>query len=168
MRAIVPNLWFDAEAEEAANFYISIFKEGKINEIARYPEAATEVSGKPAGSVLTVDFEIEGNRYIALNGGPAFTFNESVSFLVECADQEEVDYFWERLTAEGGEESVCGWLKDRFGVSWQVVPVRLNEMMADPDPAKVNAVTAAFLAMRKIELEPLERVYAGEQVDDGR
>ena len=160
MRKIIPNLWFDNEAEEAANFYISVFKNGKINDITHYPESAVEVSGKPAGSVLTVDFEIDGNRFVALNGGPEFKFSEAVSFEIDCEDQAEVDYFWERLTSDGGEESMCGWLKDRFGLSWQVVPKRLNEMMSDKNPAKVEAVTAEFLKMRKLELEPLERAYA--------
>lgn len=159
MRTLTPNLWFDNEAEDAAKFYTSIFANSKINNIARYPEAATEVSGKPAGSVLTVDFEIEGQPFVALNGGPQFKFNESISFMIPCKDQAEVDYFWEKLT-DGGEESMCGWLKDRFGVSWQVVPERLNEMMSDADPKKVETVTAAFLPMRKLDIGVLERAYA--------
>jgi predicted 3-demethylubiquinone-9 3-methyltransferase (glyoxalase superfamily) len=159
MRQLVPNLWFDNEAEDAAKFYTSIFKDSKITNVSYYPEAATAVSGKPAGSVLTVDFELEGNRFTALNGGPEFKFNESISFVIECEDQREIDYFWERLTGDGGEESMCGWLKDRFGVSWQVVPKRLNDMMADKDQRKVEAVTAAFMPMRKLDLEQLERAY---------
>ena len=159
MREIIPNLWFDNKAEEAAKLYTSIFKDGRINYVSRYPEAATEVSGKPAGSVLTVEFEIEGNTFVALNGGPDFKFNESVSFIVECDDQDEIDYYWDRLTADGGEESQCGWLKDKFGVSWQITPRRLNEMIRDPNPAKVEAVTAAFLPMRKLDLATIERAY---------
>lgn len=159
MRKIIPNLWFDNEAEEAAQHYVSIFKDARITKTTRYPEAATEVSGKPAGSVLTVEFEIEGQPFAALNGGPEFKFNEAVSFIIDCTDQAEVDYYWEKLTA-GGEESVCGWLKDKFGVSWQVVPARLNEMMDDPDQAKVEAVTAAFMPMKKLDLRVLEEAYA--------
>lgn len=159
MRTLTPNLWFDNEAEEAARFYTSVFPNSRITGITRYPEAATEVSGKPAGSVLTVDFEIEGQPFVALNGGPEFTFNESISFMIPCKDQAEVDYFWEKLT-DGGQESQCGWLKDRFGVSWQVVPERLNEMLADADQRKVEAVTEAFLPMKKLELDVLERAYA--------
>ncbi|HET6615706.1 MAG TPA: VOC family protein [Dehalococcoidia bacterium] len=160
MREIIPNLWFDNEAEEAAKLYTSIFKDGRINYVTRYPEAATEVSGKQAGSVLTVEFEIEGNKFVALNGGPEFKFNESISFIIECDGQEEIDYYWDRLTAGGGEESQCGWLKDKFGVSWQVTPRRLDEMLRDPDQRKVEAVTAAFLPMRKIDLATIERAYA--------
>jgi predicted 3-demethylubiquinone-9 3-methyltransferase (glyoxalase superfamily) len=158
MHPIIPNLWFDNEAEEAAKFYTSIFPDGKIHEITRYPEAATEVSGKTAGSVLTVEFEIQGQRFVALNGGPEFKFNESISFIITCDDQKEVDYYWERLT-DGGEESMCGWLKDRFGVSWQVTPERLNEMMRDADQKKVEAATAAFLQMRKLDIAEIEKAY---------
>src|SRR5688572_25972780 len=156
---IVPNLWFDSEAEEAAKFYTSIFKNSKMGDITHYPEAATEVSGKPAGSVLTVSFTINGLEFVALNGGPDFKFSEAVSFAIECDTQAEIDELWSKLTANGGEESMCGWLKDKFGLSWQIVPKRLNEMLADPDPKKVNAVTAAFLPMHKLEIEPLERAY---------
>jgi predicted 3-demethylubiquinone-9 3-methyltransferase (glyoxalase superfamily) len=158
MHPIIPNLWFDSEAEEAANFYTSIFKNSKILEVLRYPEAATEVSGKKAGSVLTVEFEIQEQRFLALNGGPEFKFNESISFIVTCDDQKEVDYYWERLT-DGGEESMCGWLKDKFGVSWQVVPDRLNEMLRDPNQRKVEAATAAFLPMKKLEIAEIEKAY---------
>jgi predicted 3-demethylubiquinone-9 3-methyltransferase (glyoxalase superfamily) len=160
MRQLVPNLWFDDQAEEAARFYTSIFKDGKVLRTTRYPKAAEEVSGKPAGSVMTVEFEIHGQRFVGLNGGPAFKFNESVSFAIECEDQAAVDYYWERLLAGGGEESVCGWLKDRFGLSWQVVPRRLNEMLQSGDERKVEAVTAAFLQMKKLDIATLERAYA--------
>ena len=160
MRQFITNLWFDNEAEDAANFYVSVFKDGRIGHITRYPKAATAVSGKPEGSVLTVEFEIEGNRFVALNGGPEFKFNESISFIIECDSQEEIDYYWDRLTADGGEESQCGWLKDKFGVSWQVTPRRLNEMMRDSDPRKVEAVAAAFMPMQKLDLATLERAYA--------
>jgi predicted 3-demethylubiquinone-9 3-methyltransferase (glyoxalase superfamily) len=160
MRQLVPHLWFDNQAEEAAQFYTSLFLRSKILETVPYPKSAEEVSSKPAGSVMTVEFEIEGQRFVALNGGPDFKFNESVSFMIPCKDQEEVDFFWERLTADGGEESMCGWLKDKFGLSWQVVPERLNEMLSDPDQKKVEAVTAAFLPMRKLDIATLERAYA--------
>jgi predicted 3-demethylubiquinone-9 3-methyltransferase (glyoxalase superfamily) len=158
MRQLTPHLWFDDQAEDAAKFYTETFKNSKILATARYPKAAEEVSGKPAGSVMTVEFEIEGQRFVALNGGPDFKFNESVSFMIPCADQAEVDYFWERLT-DGGEESVCGWLKDRYGLSWQVVPERLNEMLEDKDQRKVEAVTASFMNMRKLDLATLEEAY---------
>lgn len=163
MKKIVPNLWFDNEAEDAAKFYTSIFKNSKINEITHYPEAATEASGKPAGSVLTVTFELDGNEFLALNGGSDFKFNEAVSFAVPCKDQTEVDYYWEKLTA-GGEESMCGWLKDKYGLSWQVVPEQLDEMMRDEDQSKVERVTAAFMQMRKFDIATLERAAEGVAV----
>ncbi|WP_166878686.1 VOC family protein [Salinibacterium sp. ZJ450] len=157
---IVPNLWFDNAAEDAAKLYTSIFKNSRITSVTKYPEAATEFSGKPAGSVLTVEFELDGNPFLALNGGPDFRFNESVSFEIPCEDQEEVDYYWSKLTENGGEESMCGWLKDRFGLSWQVVPRRLGEIMADPDQKKVEAATAAYLTMRKLDIATIEEAYA--------
>lgn len=158
MEKIVPHLWFDSQAEEAAKFYTSIFEDGKIINTLRYPRAAEGVSGKPAGSVMTVEFEIMGQRFIALNGGPEFKFSEAISFLISCEDQKQIDYYWSKLT-RGGEESVCGWLKDRFGLSWQVSPKRLDEMLRDPDPARVEAVTAAFFGMKKIDLKALEQAY---------
>jgi predicted 3-demethylubiquinone-9 3-methyltransferase (glyoxalase superfamily) len=160
VQKITPNLWFDDQAEDAAKLYTSVFKNAKMGKITRYPKAAEEVSGKKAGSVLTVEFELEGMQFVALNGGPEFKFTEAVSFEISCADQAEVDYFWEKLIAGGGEESMCGWLKDRFGLSWQVVPKRLNEMLQDPDQKKVEAVTTAFLSMRKLDLKTLEEAYA--------
>jgi predicted 3-demethylubiquinone-9 3-methyltransferase (glyoxalase superfamily) len=163
MHKIIPNLWYDSEAEEAANFYTSIFKNSRVIATTHYPKAAEAVSGKKAGTVMTVEFELDGERFLALNGGPDFKFNESVSFAVECEDQAEIDYFWGRLTA-GGEESVCGWLKDRFGLSWQIVPKVLNEMMQDRDREKVEAVTATFLKMKKLEIEPLRRAYEEARV----
>jgi predicted 3-demethylubiquinone-9 3-methyltransferase (glyoxalase superfamily) len=159
MQKIVPNLWFDNEAEDAAKFYVSLFKNARIIDTVLYPEAATEPSGKPAGSVLTVDFEIDGQRYVALNGGPEFKFNESVSFAVNCKDQAEIDYYWNALTKDGGEESMCGWLKDKFGLSWQIVPEKLDDMMRDPDQKKVEAVTAAFMPMKKLDIATLEKAY---------
>jgi predicted 3-demethylubiquinone-9 3-methyltransferase (glyoxalase superfamily) len=149
-----PCLWFNMQAEEAAQLYTSVFPNSRILEIARYPDAMPD----KAGQVLTITFELNGERFMALNGGPEFTFNESVSFVVDCDSQAEVDDLWERLT-EGGAESMCGWLKDRFGVSWQIVPRALGEMMADKDPSKVNRVTLAMLQMRKLDIATLRQAY---------
>lgn len=151
-----PCLWFNFEAYEAAQFYTSAFPGSRILEVARYPDAMPDLAGK----VLTVTFELNGQQFMALNGGPEFTFSEAVSFVVDCDTQAEVDELWARLT-EGGAESMCGWLKDRFGVSWQIVPRALGEMMSDPDPAKVNRVTAAMLQMRKLDVAALRRAYEG-------
>ncbi|MFA5925775.1 MAG: VOC family protein [Parcubacteria group bacterium] len=163
MQKITPNLWFDSQAEEAANFYVSVFNDSKIKKISRYPKASESVSGKTAGSVMTVAFEIEGQDFLALNGGPQFKFSEAVSFIVNCEDQEEVDYYWEKLT-EGGDEKdqICGWLKDKFGLSWQIVPKRLEELMSDSDPEKVERVTAVFLEMKKIVVADLEKAFRGK------
>ena len=158
MQKIIPHLWFDDKAEEAANFYVSIFKNSKIGNIARYPKAAEEVSGRPAGSVMTVEFELEGQKFIALNGGPIFKFTEAISFVIDCKTQEEIDEFWKKLT-EGGEESVCGWLKDKYGLSWQVVPTILGEMLKDKDPSKSERVMQAMLKMKKIDVKKLEEAY---------
>jgi predicted 3-demethylubiquinone-9 3-methyltransferase (glyoxalase superfamily) len=157
MSKITPCLWFDTQAEDAANFYTSIFKNSRIIEISRYGEAGP----KPAGTVLTVVFELDGQRITALNGGPEFTFDEAVSFQVDCVDQAEVDYFWERLT-DGGQESMCGWLKDRFGFSWQIVPRRMMELLGDRDPDRAQRAMAAMLQMRKLDVSELERAAAGE------
>lgn len=159
MPTIIPHLWYDDQAEEAARWYVSIFPNSRIVEVARYPEAAEAVSGKPAGSVMTVVFELDRQRFFALNGGPQFTFNESVSFMVMCDGQPEVDHYWSRLT-EGGEEGPCGWLKDRFGLSWQVVPRKMEELLRG-DAQAVERVTAAFLKMKKLDIAALERAYAG-------
>jgi predicted 3-demethylubiquinone-9 3-methyltransferase (glyoxalase superfamily) len=155
---ITPCLWFDDKAEEAAKFYTSIFKNSKIGDITRYEEEAAKVSGRPKGSVMTVAFELEAQEFIALNGGPIFKFTEAVSFMVNCETQEEVDYFWSKLSA-GGEESRCCWLKDKFGLSWQVVPVVLIEMLADKDTAKAKRVTHAMLQMDKIDIPTLKKAY---------
>jgi predicted 3-demethylubiquinone-9 3-methyltransferase (glyoxalase superfamily) len=159
---IRPNLWFDTEAEDAARFYTSIFPDSKVGAISHYPEAGQEITGKPPGSVLTVDFELKGQPFTALNGGPDFKFNESVSFLIDCADQKEVDYYWDRLT-EGGDPAAqqCGWLKDKFGLSWQVIPSALEEMINDPDKAKSERAFAAMLEMKKIDVAALKRAYDG-------
>ncbi len=156
MQKITPFLWFDDQAEEAVKFYTSVFKNSKIGRILRYSEEAAKASGRPAGSVLTVELEMEGQKFVALNGGPLFKFNESISFVVNCETQEEVDYFWEKLTADGGQESQCGWLKDKFGLSWQVVPTVLIDMLHDKDSKKSERVTAAMLQMKKIDINKLK------------
>ena len=162
MQKITPFLWFDTQAEEAAKFYTSVFKNSKIGRILRYDEASAKAAGRPAGSVLTVEFEIEGQKFTALNGGPQFKFNESVSFVVNCKTQEEVDYFWEKLTAGGGQESECGWLKDKFGLSWQITPTVLIDMLNDKDPKKAGQVMKAMMQMQKIEINKLKAAYAGK------
>lgn len=158
---ITPCLWFDTEAEDAANAYVAIFHNARILNISRYGKEGHEIHGREAGSVMTVEFELEGQRFLALNGGPQFTFSEAVSFQVHCATQDEIDHFWGKLS-EGGEEGPCGWLKDRFGLSWQVVPAVLPKMLADPDPGRVGRVTQAFLQMKKFDIAALQRAYAGE------
>jgi predicted 3-demethylubiquinone-9 3-methyltransferase (glyoxalase superfamily) len=160
MPKVTSFLWFDSQAEEAVKLYTSIFKNSKVGRILRYMEQTAEKTGRPVGSVLTVEFEIEGQKFVALNGGPQFKFNESVSFVVNCETQEEVDYFWEKLTADGGQESQCGWLKDKFGLSWQVVPTVLIDMLHDNDSEKADRVTKAMLQMQKIDIEPLKDAYA--------
>ena len=156
MPQIVPNLWFDTEAEEAAAFYTSVFKNSRIVSVTHY----TEAGPRPAGTVLTVEFELDGQRFVGINGGPEFTFDEAVSFQVDCADQAEIDYFWERLT-DGGEESQCGWLKDRFGLSWQVVPAAMPELLSDPDTERANRAMAAMLKMRKLDIAALRAAADG-------
>jgi predicted 3-demethylubiquinone-9 3-methyltransferase (glyoxalase superfamily) len=150
-------LWFDGQAEEAANHYVSIFKRSKLGRIGRY----TEAGPGPAGSVLVVEFELNGQKFVGLNGGPQFTFNEAISFQVFCEDQAEVDYYWSKLS-EGGEEGRCGWLKDRYGVSWQVIPDGLIEMIGDEDREKAKRTTEAMLAMSKLDIAELRRAYEGE------
>jgi predicted 3-demethylubiquinone-9 3-methyltransferase (glyoxalase superfamily) len=149
-----PCLWFDTQGEEAANFYTSVFPNSRIIRVTRYGEAGPG----PAGSVMTVEFELDGQPYVALNGGPQFTFNEAVSLVVNCADQEEVDHYWNRLS-EGGEKGPCGWLKDRYGLSWQVVPTLLDDLVSDPDPAKSQAAMKAMLGMKKIVVSELQAAY---------
>jgi len=156
MQKITPFLWFDDQAEEAVKFYTSVFENSKVGRILRYGEEAAKASGRPAGSVLTIEFEIEGQKFVALNGGPLFKFNESISFVVNCETQGEVDYFWDNLKADGGEESACGWLKDKFGVSWQVVPTVLIDMLHDKDPRKSERVMQAMLQMQKIDINKLK------------
>jgi predicted 3-demethylubiquinone-9 3-methyltransferase (glyoxalase superfamily) len=157
---ISPCLWFDSQAEDAAKFYVSIFKNSKIGAISRYGKAGHEVHGRPEGSVMTVAFELEGQAFVALNGGPHFKFDEAVSFQVYCETQDEIDYFWNSLT-EGGEEGPCGWLKDKFGLSWQVVPAALLDMMLDRDMEKSGRAMNAFLKMKKFDIATLQRAYDG-------
>jgi predicted 3-demethylubiquinone-9 3-methyltransferase (glyoxalase superfamily) len=152
MSKITPCMWFDTEGEEAATFYTSVFKNSRILSVARYGEAGP----RPAGSVMIVRFELDGQEFSALNGGPQFTFDEAVSFQVSCDSQAETDYYWDQLT-EGGEESQCGWLKDKFGVSWQVVPTEIIELLSDPDPEKAQRATAAVLQMRKLDIAAVQR-----------
>jgi len=159
---ITPFLWFDHQAEEAVRFYTSTFKNSKTGRILRCDKEAAKASGRPAGSVLTIEFEIEGQKLVALNGGPEFKFNESISFVVNCETQEEVDYFWEKLTADGGEESQCGWLKDKFGLSWQVTPTVLIDMLHDKDSAKAERAMKAMLQMQKIDIDKLKAAYEGK------
>lgn len=154
MRKPYPCLWFDGQAEEAAAFYTSLLPDSHVDKVWRSP---AETPSGPAGVVLTVDFTLAGERFQGLNGGPAFRFNEAVSFVIECEDQSEVDRLWETLAADGGEPSMCGWIKDRFGLSWQIVPRRLNELIEDPDPGRARRVMEAMLTMGKIEVSQLER-----------
>ena len=149
-------LWFDTEGEAAANYYASIFADSKIGRITRY----TEAGPGPAGAVVTVEFELNGQKFLALNGGPQYTFNEAISLTITCADQDEVDYYWARLS-EGGQEVACGWVTDRYGVSWQVVPTVLADLMADPDPVKAARVAGAMLTMTKLDIAALQKAYAG-------
>ena len=158
MQKISPFLWFDGNAEEAADFYVSLFKGSKILKIARYGEAGPG----PAGAVMVVNFQIEGQDFIALNGGPLFKFTEAISFVINCQTQEEVDHYWNKLTAGGGQESQCGWLKDKYGLSWQVTPTILVELLADKDQNKAQRVMQAMLQMKKIDIAALKRAAAQE------
>ena len=158
MQKITPCLWFNDQAEEAMRFYVSVFKNSKVGRITRYEEAGAKVSGRPKGSVMTATFEIEGQEFMALNGGPHFTLSEAVSFIVKCDTQKEIDTFWEKLS-EGGEKGVCGWLKDKFGLSWQIVPTVLSDMMQDKDAEKTNRVMEAILQMKKLDIARLQEAY---------
>jgi predicted 3-demethylubiquinone-9 3-methyltransferase (glyoxalase superfamily) len=161
MQKITPFLWFDNNAEEAVNFYVSIFKNSKVGKVTRYNEASAKAAGRPKDSVMTMEFQLEGQNFVAINGGPHFKFTEAISFVVDCESQEEVDYFWEKLTA-GGKESQCAWLKDKYGLSWQIVPRLLIEMLNDKDPQKAKRVMEAMLQMKKIDIATLKRAYDGE------
>jgi predicted 3-demethylubiquinone-9 3-methyltransferase (glyoxalase superfamily) len=156
-------LWFDGQAEEAARFYTSVFRGGSIGSADKYTEEFEEVSGQKAGSVMTVPFEVEGQKFLGLNGGPQFKFTEAVSFMVERDTQEEIDELWDALTADGGEESMCGWLKDRFGVSWQIIPAQMNQLLSGGgDAERARRVGEAMLKMRKLDIAALQRAYDGE------
>ena len=158
MQKITPFLWFNDQAEAAVKFYTSIFKNSKIGKIARYDKAGEKVSGRPAGSVMTVEFKLNGQDFVALNGGPLFKFTEAISFVVNCKTQAEMDYYWKRLSA-GGKEVQCGWLKDKFGLSWQIVPTVLARLLRDKDSAKSLRVMQAMLKMVKLDIEKLKRAY---------
>jgi predicted 3-demethylubiquinone-9 3-methyltransferase (glyoxalase superfamily) len=160
-REIAPCLWFDTQAEEAAKLYCSIFEDSKIEHVAYYGKAGFEIHRRPAGSVMTVSFNLRGSPMTALNGGPQFKFNEAISLQVFCDTQPEIDHYWNALV-KGGEEGPCGWLKDPFGVSWQIVPSVLDRMLRDDDVAKVERVTGAFLQMKKLDIAAIERAYAGK------
>ena len=160
MQRITPCLWFDDQAEDAAKFYVSIFRNSKLGAVTRYGEAGAEVSGRPKGSVMTVTFEIEGQEFVALNGGPIFKFTEAVSFMVKCETQKEIDDMWAKLS-EGGEEGPCGWLKDKYGLSWQIVSPEWDEMLRDKDTEKSEGVMKAILAMKKPDLEAIKQAYEG-------
>jgi predicted 3-demethylubiquinone-9 3-methyltransferase (glyoxalase superfamily) len=155
---IKPNLWFDTEAEEAAGFYTSVFENSRVVNVTRY----TEAGPRPAGTVMTVEFELDGQRFVAINGGPQFTFDEAVSFEIDCETQDEIDYYWERLS-EGGSEGPCGWLKDKYGLSWQVVPTGMEELFADPDPERARRAMQAMLGMRKLDIAALRSAADGVQ-----
>jgi predicted 3-demethylubiquinone-9 3-methyltransferase (glyoxalase superfamily) len=166
---ITPCLWFDTQAEEAARFYTAVFKTSKIGKISRYTEAGHDVHGQPAGKVMTVEFELNGQPFTALNGGPHFKFNEAISFQIMCKDQEEVDYYWNKL-GQGGDPNAqqCGWLKDKYGLSWQVVPTALVELLGDPDREKSGRAMEAMLKMKKLDIAELERAFEGEVVSGKR
>ncbi len=162
MKPLSPCLWFDSQAEEVANFYVSVFKDGKIGTVLRYGNEGQETHGGKPGAVMTIDFTVNGVAFTALNGGPIFKFNEAISFQVLCKTQEEIDYYWEKLGAGGDPKAQqCGWLKDKFGVSWQVCPEAMVEMMLDSDQKKVDRVTAAFLKMKKFDIAALKRAFDG-------
>ncbi len=164
VQKITPCLWFDSQAEEAARFYTAIFKNSRIGAVTRYGKEGFEIHGMPEGSVLTVDFEIDGQAFTAMNGGPAFKFNEAVSFQVFCETQDEVDYYWDRLS-QGGDENAqqCGWLKDRYGLSWQVVPRVLGELVGDPHSEKSQRAMKALLQMKKLDIKKLMQAYEGQE-----
>lgn len=160
MQTFTPCLWFDDNAEEAVKFYTSIFKNSEITGVTHYGQAGSEAGGRPKGTVMTVAFRLDGQEFLALNGGPIFKFNEAVSFIVNCQTQEEVDYYWEKLSEDGDKKAQqCGWLKDKFGLSWQIVPAALSEMMQDKDAEKTERVMKAMLQMKKIDIKALKQAY---------
>ena len=155
---ITPNLWFDMNAEEAAEFYCSVFKNSRITNVTHYPEG----SPGPAGEVMTVEFELDGNRFVGINGGPQFKFSEAISFEIDCETQDEVDHYWDRLTADGGQEIECGWLRDRFGLSWQVVPAGMSELFSDSDKSRAERAMQAMLGMKKLDIAALRAAADGQ------
>jgi predicted 3-demethylubiquinone-9 3-methyltransferase (glyoxalase superfamily) len=160
MPNITPCLWFDTQAEEAARYYVSVFKNAKMGSVSHYPDTGQETHGKPAGAVLVAEFSIDGRDFVCLNGGPNFKFTEAVSLMIPCKDQKEIDYYWDKLIADGGQEGPCGWLKDKYGLSWQVFPEVMMKMLTDPDKKKVKRVMDAFMQMKKFDLAAVERAYA--------
>jgi predicted 3-demethylubiquinone-9 3-methyltransferase (glyoxalase superfamily) len=161
MSKITPFLWYDNNAEEAANFYLTVFENSKINKTTRYDDESSKAAGRPAGSVMTIEFELDGQKFVAINGGPHFKFTEAVSFVIECENQEKVDYFWEKLSTGGGQESQCGWLKDKFGLSWQVVPATLGELFQGGSESS-KRVMHAMLQMKKLDINVLTRAAVGK------
>jgi predicted 3-demethylubiquinone-9 3-methyltransferase (glyoxalase superfamily) len=162
MAKITPFLWFDNQAEEAAKFYTSIFKNSKILNVSRYTEAGKEIHGREPGSAMVVDFTLEGQNFQALNGGPQFKFSEAISFTINCKDQKEVDYYWSKLTSDGGEESMCGWLRDKFGLSWQVTPTIMSEFFSSGDKEKAGRAMNAMMKMKKLDIALLKKAYDGK------
>jgi predicted 3-demethylubiquinone-9 3-methyltransferase (glyoxalase superfamily) len=162
MQKITPCLWFDAQAEEAAKLYTSIFPNSKMGTVSRYGKEGFEFHHMPEGTAMVANFQLQGQDFMALNGGPSFKFSEAISFVVDCETQEEVDMYWNKLTADGGQESQCGWLKDKFGMSWQITPRILNELMADPDKVKAGRVMNAMLQMKKIDIAEIKKAYDGK------
>jgi predicted 3-demethylubiquinone-9 3-methyltransferase (glyoxalase superfamily) len=163
IQKITPFLWFDTQAEEAMNFYTSVFKNSKVLNVNRYDEHGAKASGMPVGSVMVASFELEGQQFDAINGGPMFQFSGAISFVVNCETQEEVDYYWEKLSADGGEAGQCGWINhDKFGVTWQIVPTALGKLLSDPDPKKSGRVMEAMIKMNKIIIEDLQKAYDKE------
>jgi predicted 3-demethylubiquinone-9 3-methyltransferase (glyoxalase superfamily) len=164
LQKITPHLWFDNQAEEAAKFYVSIFRDSSVTRVSHYGKEGFEIHGRPDGSVMTVEFNLEGQNFLALNGGPHFKFNEAISFMISCKTQDEIDHYWNKLTEGGDKRSQqCGWLKDKFGLSWQVVPEQLGQMMADKDSARIARVTKAFMKMKKLDLAELQNAFAGKE-----
>ena len=163
MQKITSNLWFNKEAEEAVKYYTSIFKNSKIGRISRYGKEGQEIQGMPEGTVMTVEFQLEGQTFLALNGGPHFKFNEAISFIVNCENQEEIDYYWDKLTKGGDEKAqMCGWLKDKYGLSWQVVPTIVSDMMVDENRERAQRVMNEILRMKKIDIKTLQEAYEGQ------
>ena len=159
---ITPCLWYDGDAKAAADFYASVFKDSEIGRTSKYDEESSKGSGQPEGSAMVVEFEIAGQKFLGLNGGPHFKFSEAISFMIDCKDQAEVDYFWSRLTADGGEESQCGWLKDKFGLSWQVVPSVMSSLVTGPDREGSKRAMAAMMKMKKIDIKTIQDAYDGK------